>query len=83
MVQYLENPKSKRKTFYFCQNHISGYMQLRLDYFFVSNKLQESIKNTDILVSLSTDHSPISLTLRRLQIKLNAKVCGTLAALLL
>ena len=36
------NPTQKRFTFR--QNHISGYMQLRLDYFFVSNKLQESIK---------------------------------------
>ena len=36
--------------------------------FFVSNKLQESINNTDILASLLTDHSPISFTLRGLQI---------------
>ena len=36
--------------------------------FFVSNKLQESINNTDILASLLTDDSPISFTLRRLQI---------------
>ena len=41
--------------------------------FFVSNKLQESIKNTDILASLSTDHSPISFTLRRLQITAKGK----------
>ena len=39
-----------------------------LSIFFVSNKLQESIKNTDVLASLSTDHSPISFTLRRSQI---------------
>ena len=36
--------------------------------FFVSNKLQESIKNTDVLASLSTDHSPISFTIRRSKI---------------
>ena len=60
------NPTEKRFTFR--QNHISGYIQRRLDYFFVSNKLQESIKNTDLLASISTDHSPISFTLRRLQI---------------
>ena len=47
---------------------ISGYIQQRLDYFFVSNKLKKSIKNADILASLSVDHSPISFTLRRLQI---------------
>ena len=41
--------------------------------FFVSNKLQESIENTDILASLSADHSPISFTLRRSQITANGK----------
>ena len=41
---------------------------------FVSNKLQESTKNTDVLASLSTDHSTISFTLRRSQII--AKVKG-------
>ena len=62
----IRNPTEKRFTFR--QNHISGYIQRRLDYFFVSNNLQESINNTDILASLSTDHSPISFTLRRSQI---------------
>ena len=61
------------KRFTFRQNHISGYIQRSLDYFFVSNKLQESIKNTDILASLSTDHSPISFTLRRSQITVKGK----------
>ena len=41
--------------------------------FFISNKLQESIKNTDILVSLLTDHSPIFLTLRRSDIIAKSK----------
>ena len=41
--------------------------------FFVSNKLQELIKNTDILASLSTDHPPISFTLRRSQITAKGK----------
>ena len=62
----IRNPIEKHFTFR--QNHISGDIQRRLDYFFVSNKLQESIKNTHILASLSTDHSPISFTLRRSQI---------------
>ena len=62
----IQNPSEK--CFTFRQNHISGYIQRRLDYFFVSNKLQKSIKNTDVLVSLSTDHSPIYFTLRRSQI---------------
>ena len=62
----IQNPTEKRFTF--LQNHISGYIQRRLDYFFVSNKLQESIKITDVLASLSTDHSPISFSLKRSQI---------------
>ena len=41
--------------------------------FLFSNKLQESLKNTGKLASLSTDHSPISFTLRRLQIILKGK----------
>ena len=35
---------------------------------FASDKLQESIKNTAVLKSLSTHHSPISFTLRRSEI---------------
>ena len=62
----IRNPTKKRFTFR--QNPISGYMQRRLNYFFVFNKLQESIKGTDLFASLSTDHSPISFTLRRLQL---------------
>ena len=67
----IRNPTEKRFTF--CQNYISGYKQRRIDYFFTSNKLQESIKNTDILVSLLTDHSPIFLTLRRSDIIAKSK----------
>ena len=53
----------KKKQFTFRQNHFSGYIQRRLDYFFVSNSLQEAIKNVDILAAFSTDHSPINITL--------------------
>ena len=62
----IQNPTAKR--FSFRQNHISGYIQRRLDYFLVSNKLQESISNTDILAFFLTDCFPISFTLRRSQI---------------
>ena len=52
----IRNPTEK--CFTFRQNHISGYIKRRLDYFFfVSNKLQESIKNIDILAPLSINHS--------------------------
>ena len=68
----MENPAEKRFTF--GQNYISGYIQRRLDYFYVSNNLQESIKNTYILASLATDYSPIYFAPRRAK----AKVCGSL-----
>ena len=68
----IRNPTEKRFTFR--RNHISGYIKQRLDYFFfVSNKLQKLIKNTDILASLSTNHSPISFTLRTSQIIAKSK----------
>ena len=58
----IRNPKSKRYTF--CQNQSSGFIQRRLDYFFVSNVLQERVKTTDILTSFATDHSPILFFLK-------------------
>ena len=36
------NPKNKNYTFR--QQHVTGFIQRRLDYFLVSNNLQESIK---------------------------------------
>ena len=61
----IRNPKIKRFTFR--QQHISGFIQRRLDYFFFSNLLQESINKTDVLAAFSTDHSPLlfSLDLRK------------------
>ena len=58
-------PKIKR--FYFRQQHISGFIQRRLDYFFVSNLLQESVNKTDVLAAFFTDHSLLlfSLHLRK------------------
>ena len=38
----IRNPKFKRYTFR--QNHSPGFIQRRLDYFFVSNVLQERVK---------------------------------------
>ena len=38
----IRNPNTKRYTFR--QQHSSGYIQRRLDYFFISNVLQESEK---------------------------------------
>ena len=48
------NPNSK--TFTFRQRHFLGILQRGLDYLFISNNMQESVK---ILNALSTDHSPL------------------------
>ena len=50
---------TKEKRFTFRQKHRSGFLQRRLRLFFVSNILQESIKDTEILPALSSYHSPI------------------------
>ena len=61
----IRNPKRKRFTVR--QHHSTGFIQRRLDYFFISNSLQESIKTTDTLVAFSTDHSPKTLSLCHLK----------------
>ena len=50
----IRNPKRKRFTFR--QHHSTGFIERRLDYFFISNSLQESIKTKDTLAAFSTDH---------------------------
>ena len=61
----IRNPKGKRFTFR--QHHSTGFIQRRLDYFFISNSLQESTKTTDTLAAFSTDHSPITFSLCHLK----------------
>ena len=56
-TEQVRNPKSKRYTFR--QKHVSGLIQRRLDYFCISNCMQISVKNTDVLASLLTDHLTI------------------------
>ena len=46
----------KRLTFR--QNHISGFIKRRLDFFLISNIQQESIIKTDVLDSFCTGQSP-------------------------
>ena len=50
-----ETLKEKRYTFH--QNQVFGFIQKRLDYFFVSNTLQDFVKKTNVFASFSTDHS--------------------------
>ena len=54
----------KFTRFTFRQNHVKGYIERRLDFFFVSNILQESITKTDIIASHFSDHSLRLLTLK-------------------
>ena len=56
----INNPKLKRYTFR--QKHVSGLIQRRLDYFYISDSKPVSVKNTYVLASLLTDHSPISFS---------------------
>ena len=50
---------TKVKQFTFTQQHSSGFIQCRLDYFFISNGLQEFASTTDILAPISTHRSPV------------------------
>ena len=51
---------SKKRKYTFRQKHVlSGIIQLRLDYIFISQNLQEYVKKSDVLNPLSTDHSPV------------------------
>ena len=56
---------TKVKQFTFTQQHSSGFIQRRLDYFFISNVLQEFASTTDILTPISTDHSPVLFSLSK------------------
>ena len=53
----IRNPQKKRFTFQ--QQHKSGFIQRRLEYFFLSNTLLESTNKTDALAGFATDHWPL------------------------
>ena len=42
--------------------HVSGLIQRRLDYLYISNSTQVSVKNIDVLFSILTDHSLITFS---------------------
>ena len=50
---------TKKRKYTFRQKYLSGIVQRRLDYIFISQSLQEYIKKSDVLNALSTDHSPV------------------------
>ena len=47
------------RRFTFRQNHVSGFIERRLDFFLISNILQEFIIKAYVLASICTDHPPI------------------------
>ena len=53
--------------FFRFENHSTGFIQRRLDYFFISNSFQGSIKTADTLVDFSTDHYSITFFLCHLK----------------
>ena len=55
------NTNSKRSTF--TQKHSLGFIQRRLDYILISNTSQELVTITEILTPVSTDHSPVVVSL--------------------
>ena len=57
--------ETTHKNYTFHQNQVSGFIQKRLDYFFVSNALQDFVKKTDVFASFSTDHPQIFLSFEK------------------
>ena len=61
----VKNPEIK--SFTWCQN--SPQIFCRLDYWFISNNLQDWIKSTDMVPALKTDHSAILLVVEDKELK--------------
>ena len=58
----IRNPNVR--CFTFRQNQVSGFIERRLDFFLISNTMQESIIKPDVLASFCTNHSPIFFSLQ-------------------
>ena len=56
-VWHIRNPDSRRFTY--CSKF--PFLQCRLDYFFISDSIQEDVNHIDILASINSDHSPVYL----------------------
>ena len=62
------------KQFTFRQKHASGFIQRRLDYFFISNSLQEVITHAHFFAALSTDHSPVTISISKSKNRIHGHV---------
>ena len=51
-----------RGVILFLNNILLVNIQRKLDYFFISNVLQESVKTPDVLAAFSTDYLPIMIS---------------------
>ena len=60
----VKNPWSTR--FPFRKKHFSGFIQRSLDYILISNSVQESVQNIDVLPSFCSDHSLLLLSYKKL-----------------
>ena len=60
----VKNPSPARFTFR--KSHFSGFIQKRLGYIFISNSIQESVQNIDVLPSFCSDHSSLLLSYKKL-----------------
>ena len=52
-----------KKLYTFRQNHSSGIINSRLDFIFISNKLQEFSNDTHIIPAFKTDYSSVLVTI--------------------
>ena len=75
----VRNPKKKRNTFR--KQHVTGFIPRRLDYFLVSNNLQESIKKTGILTTSQQIIPLYSFRCLKIQVYPEAKVYRNLTIL--
>ena len=60
----IRNPKAKQYTFR--QQYISDFIQRCLDYILISQNFQEIAKHTEILNTISIDHSPVLCSFQNL-----------------
>ena len=70
------NPETK----HFMWHRKSLFKQRRLDFFLVSDALQENIKVVDIIPSVQSDHSTTTLTLCPVSENLRGRRTGNLIA---
>ena len=59
----VRNPSSTRFTFR--KSHFSGFLQRRLDYIFISNSVQESVENIEVLPYFCSYHSSLLLLYKK------------------